>query len=137
MEHYALLNKKGFTLIEIMVSLVVLLVVFLGLMQGALVAIDSSMRNILREEAISIAQTTMYQERNIAFANLVPVPASPATQVSRNFRNIQGFNYNPAIAVTPLDTTHSRVVVTVSWNWKGQAYSHVETALADSTYWLR
>ena len=125
----------GFTLIEIMISLVVLLVVFLGLMQGALVSIDTNMRNILREEAVNIVQGEMNQARNITFANLAS--ANPSA-VTRNFRNMQGaqaITYTRARTVNNLDTDHREVIVTVTWNWKGQQYTYTKTTLADSNYW--
>ena len=51
----ALLNKKGFTLVEVMVAFVILLFVSLAMMQLGLVSIGSNITNILRDEAVSIA----------------------------------------------------------------------------------
>jgi type IV pilus assembly protein PilV len=65
-----LLNKKGLTLVEVMIALVVLLLVFLALMQTALVSIDSNMINALRDEAVNIAEEKMNDERNKTFDNI-------------------------------------------------------------------
>lgn len=66
MPQTVLLNKKGLTLIEVMVALVVLLLVFLALMQTALVSIDSNMINVLRDEAVNIAEEQMSNQRNLS-----------------------------------------------------------------------
>ncbi len=47
-----------------MIALVVLLVVSLALMQTALVSIDANMTNILRDEAVGIAEMRMNEARN-------------------------------------------------------------------------
>lgn len=123
----------GFTLIEIMIALVVLLIVFLGLMQGVLVSIDTNMRNVLREEAINIAQTQMNGQKDIMFVNLNA--GTTTATVLRNFRNVTNFAYTAATTVTVMDLGHKQVVVTVSWTWKGQTYNYSKTGLADSNYW--
>jgi len=112
----ALQNKKGLTLVEVMIALVVLLVVSLALMQTALVSIDSNMTNILRDEAVGIAEMRMNEARNIPFDNLV-AGASVGT-VWRNFRNIANFQYTVTRTVTDLNSDNKQVNITVIWEWK-------------------
>ncbi len=50
-----------------MIAFVVLLFVFLALMQTALVSIDSNMRNVLRDEAVRVAEERMNAHRNVPF----------------------------------------------------------------------
>lgn len=45
-----MLNKKGVTLIEVMIALVVLLLVFMGLLQTAILSIQSNTTNLMRDE---------------------------------------------------------------------------------------
>lgn len=52
----AMPNKEGMTLVEVLIAMVVLLLVSLALMQTALVSIDANMRNVLRDEAVSVAR---------------------------------------------------------------------------------
>jgi prepilin-type N-terminal cleavage/methylation domain-containing protein len=66
----AVLNKKGLTLVEVMIALVVLLIVSLALMQTALVSIDANMNNSMRDEAVSVAEMRMNEARNLAWASL-------------------------------------------------------------------
>lgn len=49
-------NKEGMTLVEVLIAMVVLLLVSLALMQTALVSIDANMRNVLRDESVSVAR---------------------------------------------------------------------------------
>ena len=50
------MTEAGFTLVEVMIALVVLLLVFLALMQTALVSIDSNMKNNLRDGQLMLRQ---------------------------------------------------------------------------------
>ena len=77
----ALSNKKGFTLVEVMIAMVVLLLVFLALMQTALVSIDSNMKNNLRDEAANIAAMRMEQARNLQYTQSTDNLASDAVSI--------------------------------------------------------
>ena len=61
------LNKKGMTLVEVMIAMLLSLVIFLALMQTSLISIDQNMRSSLRDEAVRIAEMRMDQTRNILF----------------------------------------------------------------------
>jgi type IV pilus assembly protein PilV len=125
MRTIALADKRGFSQIELLISLVLLLLVFLALAQTALVSIDSNMTNILRDEAVSIAEMRVNEVRNVPFDNLV---ASNNT-VTRNFRNITNFQYNVSCVVTPLGSNNKQIDITVTWNWKGNPYTHAITTI--------
>jgi len=109
------LNKKGLTLVEVMIALVVLLIVSLALMQTALVSINSNMTNVLRDEAVSIAEMRMNEARNTPFNFLGGT--SNAT-ILRNFRNIANFQYTVTRTVTNLNSDNKQVNITVTWDWK-------------------
>lgn len=116
-------DKKGLTLIEVMISLVVLLLVFLALMQTALVSIDSSMKNVLRDEAVNVAEGLMNNARNTPFGTLV----AGTTDVSpppKSIRNIAAFAYTGTRAITDLNIDSKQIVITVTWNWKTVPYVH-------------
>jgi len=117
-------DNSGFTLIETMIALVVALVIFMGLMQTSIIGIDSNMRNILRDEAVQIAEAQIDQAKNAAYP-----PTAPAATVQRNFRNITGFTYTITGAVTTLDTCNTRVDVTVQYSWKSQNSSYTSSAI--------
>lgn len=142
MEQIVLLNKRGLTLVEVLIALVVFLLISLALMQTALVVIDSNMINVLRDEAVNIAEMRMNDARNLGFTETVnnlisdagalagancPAGFSPTgLLVERAFRNIKAsdFDFCTNRAVNDLDTDNKEVTITVGWIWKGQDYTH-------------
>ncbi|MFA4918608.1 MAG: prepilin-type N-terminal cleavage/methylation domain-containing protein [Thermodesulfovibrionales bacterium] len=135
-------NKTGLSLVEVMIALVVFLIVFLALMQTALVSISSNMINVLRDEAVSIAEMRMNEARALPFTQTVDTlvgdsadlsltaticPANFGTtglRVSRNLRNISNFDFCTNREVNPLNTDNKQVSITVGWKFKGEDYTH-------------
>lgn len=131
-------NKKGLTLVEVLISLVVLLIVFLALMQTALVAIDSNMRNVLRDEAINIAEMRVEEARNLVFtfsadtllSDAAPIAGCPTgfpangILVEREIRNIPSFDFCTNRTVASIDAENKRVNIRVDWSWKGESFTH-------------
>jgi type II secretory pathway pseudopilin PulG len=138
--------EEGVTLVEVMIALLVALVVFLALMQTALVGIDSNIRNILRDEAVGVAADKMDEARNLSFSSLGLSPASPAVSVvRRQVRNLkdpssttQDIPFTVTTRVDELDgdtvfgtddANNKQVNVVVNWQWKGDPYSHSITTI--------
>ena len=136
---------EGFTLVEVMIALVITLLVFLALMQTALVGIDSNMRNILRDEAVSIAEMRINEAMNIPFVSLVSDSgslsgydcptgfSSTGVPVERNLRNISGFDFCTNLTCSDFgidtscatdDSDNKQVNITIGWRWKGENYTH-------------
>ncbi|AEA34053.1 type IV pilus modification PilV family protein [Hippea maritima] len=59
-----LLNKKGMSLISILVAIFIFLVAMLGLLSGIITAIHLDTRNLIRNEAVRIVQETFDTYRN-------------------------------------------------------------------------
>lgn len=136
-------NKKGFTLVEVVIALTVSLLVFFALMQTALVSIDSNMKNNLRDEAANIAAMRMEQARNLKYTlstdNLVsdaadisgeadcpttPTAFATGELVTRDFRNIAGFKFCTNRNVTVIDSNTKRVAIRVGWKWRNEDFNH-------------
>jgi len=113
----ALQNNAGFTLVEVMIALLVLLFVTLAMMQTALVSIDSNMKNVLRDEAVRIAEQTMNDARSQGYDNL---PSGLQT-VNRKFRALD-VTYTITRTVTQLGTADKQFDVEVDWTWKNDSY---------------
>lgn len=145
-------DKKGLTLVEVLIALVVILIISLAMMHTALLGIDSNMINVLRNEAVSVAETRMNEARSLPFTTLASDPNSlplgadcPAgflatfatgVLVERDFRNILGFDFCTNRTVTcpeatpcPLNPTVRQITITVAWNWKGEPYTHTATTM--------
>lgn len=133
------MTEGGLTLVEVMIALVVFLLVFLALMQTALVSIDSNMINVLRDEAVSIAEMRMRVLKNVSFtdalltdtngtANSVGsyVNDTPPT-VQRNLRNIANFTFTVRRRVDDIGSLNSdnkRVDIEITWEWKEQTVAN-------------
>ena len=120
-------DKRGFSQVELMISLVLLLFVFLALAQTALVSIDSNMTNILRDEAVSVAEMKMNEARDTGFDTLLAVTTTET--VNRNFRSITNFQYTATRTVTDLNLNNKQIRIMVTWNWKGNPYTHTITTI--------
>jgi prepilin-type N-terminal cleavage/methylation domain-containing protein len=68
------INQKGVTLVEVLISLVILLIVFMGLIQASLVSINSNLRNEMRDEAVRLASEYMSMARLANINNIAGVP---------------------------------------------------------------
>ena len=137
MQRIVLQNKnqgsRGVTLVEVMISLVILLVVFMGLIQASLLSMQSNMKNVLRDEAVRITSDRMARLRGIVFTDTLladtgsphtppGVSDSPAT-VTRNVRNASVvFNINRI--VENLDADHKQITLITTWIWQGENYTH-------------
>jgi type IV pilus assembly protein PilV len=118
------LNKHGLTLVEVMVSLVILLFISLALMQVALVSIDANTTNVLRDEAVSIAEQRMIDLRSMPFDSLTPDGTVTQAAVTRDFR-VFSTDFTPVRTITTAPTGDVKQLnVVINWTWKGQPYTH-------------
>jgi prepilin-type N-terminal cleavage/methylation domain-containing protein len=129
---HVLKNNQGLTLVEVLIAMVVFLLVSLAMMQTALVGIDSNMINVLRDEAVRIAEENMISARNTPFDILVTIPAEP---VRRDIRNRKDFPYTVTRTVTDHGLNNKEINIIVTWEWKdqtvanGNAYTHSITTI--------
>lgn len=112
-----------------MVAIVILLVGLLALMRLAVVEIDSNMGNLLRDEAVKIAEEEMTLLRNVDYATLGAIAwtASPGNPLKREFRGVS----RDFLVYTKIDDlaagSGKLVQVAVGWNYKGSGTSRVPT----------
>ena len=142
----ALLNKKGLSLVEVMIALVIVLLVFLALMQTALVSIESNTVNNLRDEAVSIAEMRMNELRNRPFDDLDlngaldPNPLTfPDETINRNIKNISNFPFTTDTRIDALNSDNKQINIIVTWEWKDKTiansdpYTHSITTIRRRT----
>ena len=133
------LQNKGVTLVEVMVSLVILLLVFMALIQTALISIEANTKNLARDTAVSVAEERMNDSRGEDFDTVITDAAAPTGAVcptifaagrthNKIIRNIrQDFCSNRT--VTDIDANNKQVTVTVSWIWREETLSHSATTV--------
>jgi Tfp pilus assembly protein PilV len=143
-------DNKGVSLVEVLMAVVVMLIVFFALMQTALVGIDSNMRNVLRTEAVSAAESRMNEGRNKPFISVdsdsgaLSSGGCAASDCPTGFyssgvcdkrpvKSISEFKFCTNLTCTELggdndcatnDADNKQIDVSVGWRWKGQEYTH-------------
>jgi type IV pilus assembly protein PilV len=94
-------NKRGFTLLEVMVAIVITLVGLLGLLQSVNVATEHNLRNQMRDEAVQIGEAIlndmMVRPLGTAFAQYTTVTSRLRSGrgnyvVTRTTTNMTGMN---------------------------------------------
>jgi hypothetical protein len=132
---------------------VITLVLFLALMQSALLSIDMNTKNALRNEAVSIAEERMREARSVAdkdsFDNDLVSDGSDTSlltadcpddfgsnglHVPRNIKNIPSHDFCTNQTVAPLtgDNRYKQVTITVGWKWKDEPSSHTVSSIVRS-----
>lgn len=134
----AILNKRGVSLVEVMIAMVISLLVFFAVMQTALVGIDANMRNVLRDEAVNIAEMRLREARSIPFASLETGNAVVEDVVTRDIRKVASYQFTVETEVKEIDGNQNtdtddgdirRARVDVTWQWKGQTFRHTATTI--------
>jgi type IV pilus assembly protein PilV len=115
---------KGFTLIEVLVATMILMIGMLGLFTSINLVIDNNLRNIVRDDVGKIAERKLGEIKNTPFAQLT-TSSRTQTVVNRTRAADKQYQVNVAITsvtdVTSLKSTNSkRVEVTVTSNYKGK-----------------
>ena len=103
-------NDKGMTLVEVLVSMVIVFIFFLGINAGGIIVLDANIQNSQRDEAVSVGEEALMQMRNIAYNDL-PALDNTANVVVRQIRGTRK-NYTIRRTVNPVgDITELRVTV--------------------------
>lgn len=128
MEQSVLFNKKGVTLIEMMISLVIIMIVFLALMQTTVIGISTNLQNSLRDEAVGIAEMRMNELKSLRFTDTsvdVNLGAGTTAEAAVS-RNIRGFsiNYSPTRTIADISLDSKQITITIAWNFKNKNYTH-------------
>ncbi|WP_119332912.1 prepilin-type N-terminal cleavage/methylation domain-containing protein [Geobacter sulfurreducens] len=113
-------GDKGFTLIEVLVAMVIILVGLLGLLQAVNVSMEHNLRNSLRDEAVRVGESTVYGMRRLTFDNLT---GETTLKVNRSLR-ASTKEYTVKRNLTDLGGRSTELVVTVEWDYRGTTYQH-------------
>lgn len=130
METAAICNRAGFTLIEFLVALVILMVGLLGLLQTVNYALSHNLGNQLRQEAIMLADERMNLQKTKPFALISTTPApyehNDAVQrpINRGFQN-----YSVVTSNSDLTNQTKSIDIEVVWRHKGGRYNHSMSSL--------
>lgn len=113
-------NSRGFTLIEFLVAVVILMVGLLGLLQAVNLALNTNQQDQMRNEAITVADQELSGQLAKGFERISTVEKK--TNVQRKV--LMGYkNFSVARTVTEFSNT-KKIAVQVKWTHKNTAYSH-------------
>ncbi len=122
MDHVCL-NNRGFTLIEFLVSIVILMVGLLGLLQAVNLALSTNAQNQVRNEAVAVADAEMAKELAKGYDGVDPAN----TSVFRSYtvgRKILSAYKSYSVSKTGASFQNSKQVnIEVSWRYKQQRFT--------------
>ena len=108
-------NKKGFTLIETLVAMVLFSLVLIFMLQSFLLAYRLNFEKLVKDETVKIAQEELENLRNISFSNIIPSCSNACTnyptsscQIQRQVRNTT-VTFWEEISVNGYDANHNPV----------------------------
>jgi prepilin-type N-terminal cleavage/methylation domain-containing protein len=133
------LKAEGFTLIETLVSVLILAIVMLALLEAVTFYTQHQMNNMLRDEAVRITQDVLYNLRTQDYAVVnnagtitgnvcttsAPNNLGVATPVVKVLRTGASHNFNVCWTVTEDSLrAHKTVTAITSWTILKQTFSH-------------
>ncbi len=129
-------DERGMTLIEILISMLLLTIVSLALIQSALVSINANLVNELRETAVRVTEQRMSELRNMPFSAAdmqLTDPSLPQGVTDTPITmKVRGADFSFAIKrkISPVDVNNRQVTLTATWSYKNTNYQHgVSTVL--------
>jgi type IV pilus assembly protein PilV len=117
-------EQQGFTLVEFLVAIVILMVGMLGMLASINIAMEKNLETAFRTEAIMVADDQMMHLRVRPFDSVSTTVASPPkTLVTRDLRGIMK-NYSVQKIVVQRTSQSKEITLNVTWHKKKEPYSH-------------
>lgn len=116
----------GFTLLEVLVSISILLFAMLGLFQSVNLALDTNLENQLRQQAVTAAEKTISDQKKLKFENITASNSLSFEQITAGsvFRNMSMAHRIDSLAVDVANTNTKQISVRVWWRYKNKLYEH-------------
>ncbi len=123
-------NRKGFTLIEVLVASTLLTVGMLGALEVLVLSMQQNLNNLARDEAVRIAEQRMNEIRNSTFSSLTGCPSGApcSSTMTRRFKNSDRA-FTVQWIFSGMSSTSVSAQVIVTWNIRGKNYSHSVTSV--------
>ncbi len=123
-------TSKGFTLVEFLVAIVILMVGLLGLLQSINVALHHNLANQIRNEAVVLGDQEMATELGKGY-DLVSTTTRLYPAVQRTV--MQGFKSYSVVRTGTAFSNSKEVMFTISWRDRGSRYEHTTSSVISKT----
>ena len=125
-------SQSGFTLIEVLVSIVILMVGLLGMFQAVNLALNKNIENQLRQKAVAVAEQQLNSLKGRSFSNITGNTSNFVRVASGSvFKNISVRRQIDDLAATNSKT--KQVSIRVWWSYRGKPYEHQTASGIGST----
>jgi type IV pilus assembly protein PilV len=127
------LHCSGFTLVEVMVSIIILMVGLLGMFQTINLSIDKNLENQYRQNAVAVGEQLLAQQKALAFNNITARNVSGNERVGSNavFKNFSTEHHVTDLASS--STRTKQISVRVWWHYKTKSYEHQTSSAIGNT----
>lgn len=127
-------SNSGFSLVEVMMAILILMVGMLGLLQAINLAVEANLRNQVREEAVYIGQRVMSEMRGKGFDN-ISVASTPTekftygeyqipSKIRGASRSYTVSRSSMVLSTVNLQPVTKQLEVVVKWTYKGVGYEN-------------
>lgn len=117
-------RNKGFTLVEVLIAFVILTISMLAILNCLVFTAEHNLRNLMRDEAVRIAEAKMAELRGTPLAFL----SGGSAEVQRVFRNLT-IPFSLTWMVSDYSLNTRRIDLEVRWTYKGLRHSYGVTSL--------
>jgi type IV pilus assembly protein PilV len=120
-------NNRAFTLLEVLVAMVILMVGLLGLLQAINLSILTNLQNEMRTQGAMIGEDQMARIKSLPFSS-ISATGEKTLAVPVAMRSAL-MNFDVVKSVDTISSTTKRVNVGVRWHHRGNVYKHVVSSV--------
>lgn len=125
MEMLPLNNRSGFTMLELLVAMVILMLGMMALLTAATNAISLNMDNVLRDEAVQIADAKMRLVKGNKIATISAPFQNLSTTTHENSKlRSKRLAYTITLSSSAAGANANLLQVLVSWSYKNTPKQH-------------
>lgn len=123
-------KKQGFTLIEVLVSIIILMVGLLGMFQSVNIAMEKTIENQLRQSAVAEAESELSAIKGLPFSKIEVSPTtfrqftSPMVPIGSVFKNISVQRQVTNLSTDTTEIKTKQISIRVWWRHRGKVYEH-------------
>jgi type IV pilus assembly protein PilV len=127
-------NSHGFTLTEVMVAIIILMIGMLGLLQSVNIAMEVNIKNQMRDEGIYVGEKAMNELKGLGFDNIpVATPASASyafapistpSKIRGSSKKLLVQRSSRVLASDGVGPTTKELAVVIKWKYKDIEYQN-------------